>query len=246
MEKIVYYILTAFAVLITLTVHEYFHGYAAYKLGDHTAKHLGRLTLNPIRHIDPIGALCMLLFRFGWAKPVPINARNLSHPRRDIAIISLAGPLSNLVLSIFSAFLYLLTYTLLRGISFSNEFLLAVAQNSLDFLFIFHSVNIGIAIFNLIPIPPLDGSKILAILLPPKAYFAVMRRERTIYFVLLGWLFIGDFASDFLLSLPIVASNPILSFVATALSLSNILGYAISAISDLIFSIFKLIPFLNT
>ena len=96
-------ILTAVAVLITLSIHEFSHAYAAYKLGDNTAKNLGRLSINPIKHLDPIGALCMLFFRFGWAKPVPINPRNFKNPKRDFAISALAGPLSNLILGfIFS------------------------------------------------------------------------------------------------------------------------------------------------
>ena len=96
-------ILTAVAVLITLSIHEFSHAYAAYKLGDDTAKNLGRLSINPIKHLDPIGALCMLFFRFGWAKPVPINPRNLKKPKRDFAVSALAGPLSNLILGfIFS------------------------------------------------------------------------------------------------------------------------------------------------
>ena len=97
-------LLTALAVLITLTVHEYCHGYAAYKLGDNTAKNLGRLTLNPIKHLDPIGFLCMLLAGFGWAKPVPINSRNFKKPRYGIALTSFAGPASNLIL----AFIFIL------------------------------------------------------------------------------------------------------------------------------------------
>ena len=103
-QSIPYYILTAIAVLISLTVHEYSHGLAAYKLGDTTARDMGRLTLNPIKHIDPIGALCLLFFHVGWAKPVPINARNFRHPKRDFAITALAGPVSNLIMAfVFSA-----------------------------------------------------------------------------------------------------------------------------------------------
>lgn len=245
MEKVVYYVLSAFAVLITLTVHEYSHAYTAYKLGDPTAKNEGRLTLNPIKHIDPIGALCMLIFHFGWARPVPVSSRYLKNPKRDLAVISLAGPLSNIILSVFSAFVYLLTYALLKDVSFPNSFLLAVAQNTLDFFMIFHLINIGIAIFNLIPIPPLDGSKILGVLLPPRAYYNYMKHERTIYFILLGWLLLGSYASDILLRIPLISSNPILSAIARILSLSDLLGYAINAISGWIFKLFQLIPFLR-
>ncbi len=245
MNTIVYYVLSAFAVLITLTVHEYCHGYAAYKLGDPTAKNLGRLTLNPIKHIDPFGALCMLLFHFGWAKPVPINSRYLKNPKRDFAFIALAGPLSNLIMSFVSAFIYLAFYAAVKNVEFTNEFLFAIVDNTLDFFWIFHLINLGIAIFNLIPIPPLDGSRILSVILPSRIYFGIMRYERTIYYILLGWLFLGDYVSSFLLSLPLVSSNPILSAIASFISLSDMLGLAINALSSAIIRLLQLIPFLK-
>ena len=132
----VYYLLTAVAVLITLTVHEYCHGYVAYKLGDNTASALGRLTLNPLRHIDPFGALCMILFHFGWAKPVPISPRNFKNPKRDFAIVALAGPLSNLILAFFSAFLYLLLLYFFNDVSFDSEFSCTLISNILIFVFV--------------------------------------------------------------------------------------------------------------
>ena len=245
MNSVVYYVLSALAVLITLTIHEYSHGYAAYKLGDETAKSSGRLTLNPIAHLDPFGAICMVLFHFGWAKPVPIDPRNFKKPKRDFAITALAGPLSNLVAALLSAFLYLCAYAVLIKIDYKNDFLLALAQNTLDFIYIFHAVNIGIAIFNLIPVPPLDGSRILNVILPSRLYFKIMRYERRIYLFLIGWLLLGGYVSDFLLSLPAVSSVPALSAVARIFSLSDILGSLMQAISNLIFKLFRLIPFLN-
>ena len=101
-------ILSALATLITLSIHEFSHALAAHKLGDDTAKYMGRLTINPIKHLDPIGALCMVFFRFGWAKPVPINPRNFKNPKRDFALSAMAGPLSNLVIAFFSSFFYML------------------------------------------------------------------------------------------------------------------------------------------
>lgn len=244
MQNISYYVISALVVLITLTVHEYAHAYAAYKMGDHTAKNLGRLTLNPIKHLDPIGALCMILFHFGWAKPVPINARNFKNPRRGFAITALAGPSVNLIIAFFTAPVYLLLYSWLSQVVFESKFLFNVAENTLIFLYLFHIINLGIAIFNLIPVPPLDGSRILGLLLPPRQYFAIMRHERTIYFVLLGWLVIGDFVSDILLSLPFIAANPILSVFAGIISLSNLLGYAIDGLSWLMCSFWELLPFI--
>ena len=244
-STIIYYVISAFAVLITLTVHEYCHGYTAYKLGDPTAKSLGRLTLNPIKHIDPIGALCMVFFHFGWAKPVPINARYFKKPKRDFALVALAGPLSNLIMSVFSALVYLIIYSSLKDVKFASEFLLTFTQNILNFFYLFHLVNIGIAIFNLIPIPPLDGSRILNVILPERVYFGIMKYERTIYFAMLGWLLLGDYVVSFLLSVPLIAASPVLSSLVRIFSLSEILGYAIDGISSLIFKLWQLIPFLN-
>ncbi|MBQ9070342.1 MAG: site-2 protease family protein [Clostridia bacterium] len=244
-STIIYYVISAFAVLITLTVHEYCHGYTAYKLGDPTAKSLGRLTLNPIKHIDPIGALCMVFFHFGWAKPVPINARYFKKPKRDFALVALAGPLSNLIMSVFSALVYLIIYSSLKDFKFASEFLLTFTQNILNFFYLFHLVNIGIAIFNLIPIPPLDGSRILNVILPERVYFGIMKYERTIYFAMLGWLLLGDYVVSFLLSVPLIAASPVLSSLVRIFSLSEILGYAIDGISSLIFKLWQLIPFLN-
>lgn len=244
-NNISYYILSAVAVLITLTVHEYCHGYAAYKLGDPTAKSLGRLTLNPIKHIDPFGAICMILFRFGWAKPVPINPRYFKKPKRDIAITSLAGPLSNLVMAFISGLLYLLIYAGVKDVAFSSRLLFNLVKNTLDFILILHAVNIGITVFNLIPLPPLDGSKILGALLPTRAYIAFMRNERRIYWILLGWLLLGDFAARTLLSIPFIASTPPLAAIAEIFSLSGLIGRLIDLISNLILSFWQLIPYLK-
>lgn len=238
-------LIVAFAVLVTLTIHEYSHGYAANKLGDNTAKTQGRLTLNPIKHIDPVGALCMLFFGFGWAKPVPVNPRNFKNYRRGFAIVALAGPLSNIIMSFLSAGVYLLIYALVRDVAFESTFAYSLVVNTLNFFWVFHTINIGIAIFNLIPIPPLDGSRILNVILPPKTYFAIMKHERTIYYVLLGWLLLGDFVVSFLLSIPFIAFNPILSFVVKIFSLSDILGFFISKISTFIIYLWELIPFLK-
>jgi len=238
-------VLTAFAVLITLTVHEYCHGYAAYKMGDNTAKNLGRLTLNPIPHIDPIGALCMLLFHFGWAKPVPINPRNFKNPKKGFAITALAGPLSNLFLGFIFSGVLLLLIAIFDGVAFESEFAYNIVFYSIEFIKILYAVNIGIAIFNLIPIPPLDGSRLLTVILPERLYFKIMRYERVIYFVMIGWLLVGDFVARAVRSIPFIASNPTLYSLSAIFSLSELLGYAILFVSNLFLDFWQLIPFLR-
>ena len=238
------YIFAALAALIALTAHEYCHGYAAYRLGDPTAKSLGRLTLNPMRHLDPIGALCMILFHFGWAKPVPINPRYFKNPKKGFAIVAMAGPAINLILSFLSAGAYLLLWALVKDVAFTNDLWFNVAKNGLLFLFIFHSLNLGFALFNLIPIPPLDGSRLLSVILPPKQYFGLMRYERYIYFGLLGWLFIGDFLYSALLRFSIISQSSVLASILKVISLSELLSGAMQSISDAMMWLWKLIPFL--
>lgn len=244
MNNLSYYALSALAVLITLTIHEYAHAYAAYKMGDPTAKNLGRLTLNPLKHLDPVGALCMLIFHFGWAKPVPINARNFKNPRKGFAISALAGPAINLVTSFVSAFIYLLLFSILSKLTYSSELTLNLAENTLLFFYLLHVINLGIAIFNLIPVPPLDGSRILGLLLPPKYYFSIMRHERTIYFILIGWLLVGDWLSRIILLIPGASANIVLKILANIVSLSNLLGLAIDGLSELMMVFWRLLPFI--
>ena len=235
-------ILSALAVLITLSIHEYAHAYAAHKLGDDTAKNLGRLTLNPLKHLDPIGALCMLFFRFGWAKPVPINPRNFRDPKKGFALSALAGPLVNLIIAFFFSGIYLFTYYSLRGVMFeADSFALNLARNGLTFLQIFFSVNLGLGIFNLLPIPPFDGSRLLNVIFPPKIYFEVMKYERQIYFGVLAWLLLGDYAAAFVRALPFVASNPILNTAAGVLSLSDMIAAAIDFVGNLMLDFWLLI-----
>lgn len=239
------YVYSALAALIALTIHEFSHGYAAYRLGDPTAKAMGRLSLNPLRHLDPIGALCLVFFHFGWAKPVPINPNNFKKPKRDFALTALAGPASNLILSFFSAFFFLLFYTLFSAITFPNAGMLRVAQNVIDFFYIFHLVNLGLALFNLFPLPPLDGSRLLSVILPEKAYFGIMKYERTIYFIMLGWMFLGSAAASILMSIPGASGIPALSVIADILSFSGLFGKLISLVSDGMMRLFSLLPFIR-
>lgn len=182
------------AVLIALTVHECAHGLIAWRLGDPTARSLGRLSLNPLKHIDPIGLLSMILFRFGWARPVPINTRYFKKPRRDMALTALAGPISNFLLSFFAAFLYVLLVVLLGRIpslAVAPRTVVLFAQYTVQFVYILHFVNLTLGLFNCIPVPPLDGSRFLLPLLPRRAHFFVIRYERYFSLALLLLLVFG-------------------------------------------------------
>ena len=243
MDRLVYYLLSAVAALIALTVHEYCHGYAAYKLGDDTAKNFGRLTLNPIKHIDPYGAICMVLFHVGWAKPVPVNARNFKDPKKGFAITAAAGPASNLILGFFSALIYLVVFALVRDLTFTSKtFGYLLISNTLSFLYIFHSINIGLGLFNLLPIPPFDGSRLLNVFLPPKAYYAIMKYERQIYIGVLVWLLLGNYVAGFIRN---IVGGGILYWLAGIFSLSGMLSTVIGWVSDLMMGFWQLIPFLK-
>jgi len=153
-----YFFLWAAAILVAITVHEFAHAWMSDRLGDPTARLAGRMTLNPIAHLDPLGTLMLIIFRFGWGKPVPFDPFNLRHPRRDAAIISFAGPAANLILALFLATIIRLSYLFLG----SQAYLLTIILTP------FITLAIILAIFNLIPIHPLDGGKILIGLLPER------------------------------------------------------------------------------
>lgn len=156
--------------LLCITLHELSHGLVAYWLGDDTAKSRGRLTLNPIKHLDPVGLLMMLVFHVGWAKPVPVNMYKFKNPKRGMAVTALAGPGSNLLIA--------LVFMLLYGAAYVPLGMSAVGRYFLQMIQLTATMSIGLAVFNLIPIPPLDGSKVLFSLLRDEDYYKLMRYER--------------------------------------------------------------------
>ena len=179
-------LLRVIGVFLCLTVHETCHGLAAYALGDPTAKHERRLSLNPLHNIDWFGLAAMLLVGFGWAKPVPVDMRYFKKPKQGMALTALAGPVSNLLLAV----LLLFAARLVLG-HYADT---ALCAGALDFLLMTACMSIGLGLFNLIPISPLDGSKVLFSFLPDRAYMTLMRYERygmALLFVLV-WLGVGD------------------------------------------------------
>ncbi len=183
------------AALICIIFHECAHGFAADRLGDHTARHRGRLSWNPLRHIDPFGLLMMVVAGVGWAKPVPVNPNNFKHPKRGMALTALAGPVANFLLAIICLLIG-------NGLIILGQRIVAGTVASSVFLFFYRLIlrmsvlNVGLALFNLIPIPPLDGAKVLFSFLPDQVYFKVMQYERYIMLVLFLVVAVGGVFDD--------------------------------------------------
>ena len=201
------------AILLSLSIHEASHGFVAFKLGDPTAKSLGRLTINPAKHLDPIGALSMLILGIGWARPVPVNSRYFKNPKLGMALTAAAGPISNVLQGLLGVVLMFLGMRLHFGtLSAQSAAHLTDSTNLIKaflgmiingttgvkilgilfyLLYIYASLNFVLALFNLIPIPPFDGSRLAFVFLPDKWYFGIMKYER---FIMIGFLvlfFIG-------------------------------------------------------
>lgn len=201
-ELIINLMVRIFVIFCVLPIHEFAHAFIAHKLGDDTARLKGRMTINPLAHIDPFGALMIIIGGFGYAKAVPVNIRNFKKRKPYMAITALAGPVSNIIMSIFFMFFTMLIQYKI-GLSSDSGILYNVAV----FLMTAAQINISLAVFNLLPIPPLDGSRIFSLIIPDKYYYAIMQYERYIVYGVLALVLFGvldgpiNFLSDILFGL---------------------------------------------
>ncbi len=195
-EVIAYIIAELIVIFLFLPLHECAHAFTAYKLGDKTAKYQGRLTLNPFAHIDYVGAFLMLVIGFGWAKPVPVDMRSFKNPKRDMAITALAGPVSNILIAFICLILSHLLLIATNLVSGSAAVVSVITAFSASTFYWAAYVNIGLAIFNLVPIPPLDGSRILNLFLSDRAYYKLMSLERYSFVLVIALSYIFGDALD--------------------------------------------------
>lgn len=188
-------LMTALCVFLSLSIRGFAQGYAAYKMGDNTPKLMGRLNLRPTSHLDPIGAIFLLLFSFGWTKPVPINPSNFTKVKikNGILFTALAGPVSNFITAFVSILIMRILVAIFGGMVLLPEVVVKIVSVTVTLLTILSSMNISLAIFHLIPIPPLDGSRVLAAILPPKIYFKLAQYERYSFLILLVLIYMPFF-----------------------------------------------------
>ena len=199
------------AILIALSLHEFAHGWASYMLGDPTPKAQGRLSINPFHHLDLVGTLLLFFVGFGWAKPVQVDSRYYEHPKSDMVKVALAGPIMNFVI----AFLALFIVGFLEKVRVpANQ----VSEYVFSLLYYIAMIDIGLGLFNLIPVPPLDGSKVLFAVLPARSYFSYMRYEQFGMIFLLLFIFLGAF-DGFLITARASIINGMIEIVSKILGL---------------------------
>lgn len=184
-DLIINLMVRVFVIFCVLPIHEFAHAFVAHKLGDDTARLSGRMTTNPLAHIDPIGALMIILAGFGYAKAVPVNIRNFKKRKPYMALTALAGPVSNIIMAFIFMFIGLILQMKV-GVS-QGSFVYYIVV----FMITAAQINISLAVFNLLPIPPLDGSRIFSLIIPDKYYYAIMQYERYIVYGVLALVFFG-------------------------------------------------------
>jgi len=200
------------AILIALSLHEFAHGWASHMLGDPTPKAQGRLSVNPFQHLDLVGTLLLFFVGFGWAKPVQVNSRYYENPKSDMVKVALAGPLMNVIV----AFVALLLIGVLEKTQVPVNAISSYVSNLLYYIAL---INVGLGLFNLIPVPPLDGSKVLFAILPASSYFSYMRYEQFGMIVLLMFIWLGAF-DGFLITARTSVINGMLDLVSKLLGLA--------------------------
>lgn len=184
LRLVIVLLIRAAASLLSISIHETCHGLMAYRLGDPTAKRMGRLSLNPLHHIDPLGLLLLMTAGFGWAKPVSVDPRYFRNPKQGMALTALAGPASNFLMALLSALVLSILYAAEAGESVAGFWVM-------ELFAVLLSLNVGLGVFNLFPIPPLDGSKILFSFLPDRIYLNILRYERYVMLALFALVFLN-------------------------------------------------------
>ncbi len=206
-------LIRAIVIVTTLPVHEFAHGYVAYRLGDPTPKYQGRLTLNPLAHLDFFGTILLMLTGFGYAKPVSVNTFNFKNRKRDMALVALAGPVANILFALVVVIIYKLV--ICAQLFFGGFFATGIMDTFTNILYQIAYVSVGLAVFNLIPVPPLDGSRIALLFLPERTYFKIMQYERYIVLALFVLLFTGllnvplNFITDMIFKLIDIITYPL-------------------------------------
>ena len=221
-QIIVELLLTVPVIIFALCIHETAHGYVAWKCGDSTAYNLGRLSLNPTKHLDLMGTISMLVFGYGWAKPVPVNTRNFRNHKRGMALTALAGPLSNLIVGLICT-VFTALFTVLLPTRNSPEFLATCCYWLTILMWYGALINFCFAFFNLIPVPPFDGSRVALLFLPTKTYFKFMKYEREIMFGVL---------------IAMLLSSRLLGFSPFSWLASRVFGWIYSPVTNLFSNLF--------
>lgn len=220
LENIVACLISAtIVVFVTLPIHEFAHGFAATKLGDPTPRWQGRMSLNPMRHLDYFGALMIYLIGFGYAKPVEVNAGYFKNPKRGMAIVAFAGPLSNLLFALVSGFMMNLIAFIAVVANVQTVAMIKLFQVLLLIFQYITVINISLAIFNLVPIPPLDGSKVLGAFLPNKIYYQFMQYEKYFIIFIMFLIFMGSGFSYGLTKINYTVYHWIIEFTALPFNL---------------------------
>lgn len=187
-------------ILFSLTIHEYAHAYIAHKLGDDTAKRLGRLTLNPLKHLDPLGTILLLLVHFGWAKPVPVDPRNFKDPKKDMLYVAIAGPISNILTAIIAAVILKAILINYGSLAVSANIMEPIVQTLYWLIFI----GVVLAVFNMLPFPPLDGSRVLYGILPDEMTYSIRKIETYGIFILFGIILLGGSIFSKIITTPFI------------------------------------------